>query len=769
VFSFANVAYPTSGFTSTLSPSSTVTGSGGTATTTFTPSNHAGDNTHITGTVGTSALLGTSADLVTTIAGAPSKVSFYFESAASSLAQDYLGNKTVVGTSLYAETNAAGTSEVSLALSDAFANPVGFGAVTQVVLTGVGGEFDQSAVLQPTLTGTVGGAGAGHFSITGAPSPMPLSFIPSTTYVQASGYGAVGEISASVTSGGVIYTGSSANLVTSALGTISTVTTNPTGSVAAGSSILVEDFISTALAYQQQGVPITLNLCTSPCATTKSYDGKFANGASSITLTTNNTATTGVAGGVQALMAVNTTLGSVAIFNATASDPTNLASTHLLTAAASAAVTTTPGAISTLVVNIAAGTGLGTSGPNLKSIVNGSTAYVDAAYADAYGNLVTVAPANQIQIGLAASVGALSATQVYIQAHQLSTNATGSFGAILWTLPNAVGTVGTITASANVNGKAVQGTGSLTTVSAYPSLNVTSPKPISGILYAPSSFVTFQGIANATSGSLSTTIATIGYKVGTGGWLSVSTTSAHNTPWTVPIVLSSGLNTVQFNVTDSAGKTTVSPSYQVLVDSSVPIFGTIKVVANTSANVNVTSAEGDLNTSSVTVTSNGTAVAASQISVTGTSKPGSSVTYLVTVSGLTKGTWTLAISAKTLAGLSGSTSGTVTITVQTSNPNQFTYPSTPKYYFLGNTYHTINVTITNSLSSSTTAIVFAVVHNSAGQTIEVTTSSAVVAAGATVSAYPVLSLASGTYSVTIFVWASNGASLSQSETVSITY
>jgi len=763
------LAYPTTGFTSTLSPSSTVTGSGGVATTTWTPSNHAGDNTNIKGTVGTSALVGTSADLVTTVAGAPSKVSFYFESAVTSLAQDYLGNKTVVSSTLYAESNTGTPSEISMALSDAFANPVGFGAVTQVVLTGVGGEFLQSGVLQPTLTGTVGGSGAGKFSITAAPSPMPLSFIPGTTYVQASGYGAVGEISGSVTSGGVVYTGSSANLVTSALGTISSVTTNPTGTVQAGSSILVEDFISTGLSVQQQGVPITLNLCTSPCATTKSYDGKFANGASSITLTTNNTATTGTAGGVQAIMAANTTLNSVAIFNATAADPTNLASTHVLTAANSPTVTTTPGAISTLVVNIAAGTGLGTSGPNLKTIVNGTTTYVDAAYADAYGNLVTIAPSNQIQIGLAASVGALSATQVYIQAHQLSTNATGSFGAILWTLPNTIGTTATVTASANVNGKAVQGTGSVTTVSAYPSLNVTSPKVVSGLLYAPSSFVTFQGIANATSGSASTTIATIGYKVGTGGWLSASTTSAHNVVWTVPIVLSAGLNTVQFNTTDSAGKTTVTPSYQVLVDSSVPTFGTISVASGASvATVNVTASEGDLNASSVTATSNGTAISASSITVTGTNKPGSSVTYLVSISNLAKGTWSLAVTAKTLAGLSATGTGTVTVTVQNTNPNAFSYPAPAKYYLLG-TYHTINVTITNAQATSSTVVVLAVVHNAAGQTLEVTSSSAIVAAGATISAYPIINLPSGTYSVNVFVWSISGASLSQTETVSITY
>jgi len=598
---------------------------------------------------------------------------------------------------------------------------------------------------------------------------MPLSFIPSTTYVQASGYGAVGEVSASVVSGGVTYTGSSANLVTSALGTISSVTTNPTGTVSAGSSILVEDFLNTGLGVQQQGVPVTLNLCTSPCATTKSYDGKFANGASSITLTTNNTATTGTAGGVQASMAANTTLNSVAIFNATAADPTNLASTHVLTAGASPSVTTTPGAIATLVVNIAAGTGLGTSGPNLKTIVNGSTAYVDAAYADAYNNLVTVAPSNQIQIGLAASTGALSATQVYIQAHQLSTNATGSFGAILWTLPNTIGTVATITASANVNGRAVQGTSSLTTVSAYPTINVTSPKVVTGTLYAPSSFVTFQGIANATSGSASTTIATIGYKVGTGGWLSASTTSAHNVVWTVPIVLSSGLNTVQFNVTDSAGKTTVTSAYTVLVDSSVPTFGAIKLVANTSsANVNVTSSEGDLNATSVTATANGTAIAASRISVTGTNNPGSSVTYLVTISGLSAGTWNLAVSAKTLAGLSGSATGTVTVTVTGPPPAQ-TFTITGLASGSTPVGKGVNATLTNQGTSSYTAYGYLVVKNSTGSTVYIGIANfGTIAPGGKVTLPIPYVLSPGSYTATVYVFTPTGAPVATQESLSFT-
>jgi len=621
------------------------------------------------------------------------------------------------------------------------------------------------------MTGTVGGSGSGKFSITGVASPMRLD-ATGATYVQSSGYGAVGEISATVTSGGVQYTGSSANIVTSTLGTLSAVTTNPGSPVKAGASVTVEDFIQTGVGIQQQGVPITINLCTSPCATTAGYDGKFANGASSITLTTNNTATTGQAGGVQALMPVNTTSGSVAFFNATAADPTNLASTNTLNAAASPGITTSPGSIATLVVNIAAGTG-NTAGPNIKYVVNGSTAYISVAYADAYGNLILSgsAPTNQIQIGLIASAGALSTTIVYIPANGLSTNSTSplGFGAILWTLPSTVGTTATLTASANVNGKAVQGTGSVTTVSAYPSLNVTSPKVVSGTLYSPSSFVTFQGIANATSGSASTTIATIGYKVGTGGWLSVSTASSHNLVWTVPIVLANGLNTVMFNVTDSAGKTTDTPAYTVLVDTSVPIFGAIKLVANTSsANVNVTSAEGDLNATSVTATANGTAIAASQISVTGTNNPGSSVTYLVTVSGLSAGTWSLAVSAKTLAGLSGSATGTVTVTVTGPPPAQ-TFTITGLASGSTPVGKGVNTTLTNQGTSSYTAYVYLVVKNSTGSTVYIGVANfGTIAPGGKVTLAVPYVLSPGSYTATAYAFTPTGAPVATQESLSFT-
>jgi len=244
--------------------------------------------------------------------------------------------------------------------------------------------------------------------------------------------------------------------------------------------------------------------------------------------------------------------------------------------------------------------------------------------------------------------------------------------------------------------------------------------------------------------------------------------------WTIPIVLVAGINTVQFNVTDSAGKTTVSPSYQVLVDSSVPTFGTITVAnATSTAKVNVTVAQGDLNATSVTATANGTAVAASNIAVSGTNNIGHSVTYVVSVNNLAKGTWTLVVSAKTLAGLSSSATATVTVTTTgtggTGNSGTFTFPSAPKYSLFGGTYHAVNATITNTGTSTITAIVIAVFHNSVGQTLQVATGTASVAAGPSATVYVITNLPSGTYSVNVFVWSSTGSSLSGAQTVTVTF
>ncbi|MDA4129581.1 MAG: hypothetical protein OK457_02310, partial [Thaumarchaeota archaeon] len=439
VWSFANATYPDPGFTASLSPSTSVTTASG-ASTTFTPSNDQSDATAVTATIGT-ALNSATTTSVQTQAGAPSKVSFYFTMGAVQYGTDYLTNSSSVGGVLYARTG-AGTpaQEVTLSLSDAFANAVAFtGAITNITITGVGGKFYSAPNLYSTISCGTAAAGNSHFALATCQSGSSLT-LP-FNYLQSSVYGTVGELAGTIFQGVTQYTGSSGNLVTGTLSALGQTLPTSGTAVKAGSSVNVQESLALIGGLGQSGVPITLNLCKSPCATTAGYNAKFSNGLSTITLTTNSS------GAVASSVAVNTTSGDIAYFNATAPAPVDSSTTKTIASAASASVTTSPGPISTLVVNIAASTG-----PNIKWIVNGSTAYVSVAYADAYNNLVTTAPTNQIQIGLVASVGALSATQVYIAAGDLATNSSApvaSFGAILWTLPSTVGTTATITASAN--------------------------------------------------------------------------------------------------------------------------------------------------------------------------------------------------------------------------------------------------------------------------------------------------------------------------------
>jgi hypothetical protein len=96
----------------------------------------------------------------------------------------------------------------------------------------------------------------------------------------------------------------------------------------------------------------------------------------------------------------------------------------------------------------------------------------------------------------------------------------------------------------------------------------------------------------------------------------------------------------------------------------------------------------------------------------------------------------------------------------------FAWP-TPSYYLLGNTYHSVNVTITNDQDIPLSGIVFAVIQLPSGQSIT-TSSFSNLAAGATVTEFPVLSVPAGTYSVQVFVFNTQGASESGTTTTSIT-
>jgi hypothetical protein len=77
---------------------------------------------------------------------------------------------------------------------------------------------------------------------------------------------------------------------------------------------------------------------------------------------------------------------------------------------------------------------------------------------------------------------------------------------------------------------------------------------------------------------------------------------------------------------------------------------------------------------------------------------------------------------------------------------------------------------TNTSNAPVTAIVYAVVHNAAGQTVAYSTGTLNnVPAGGSSTAYEVLfGLAPGTYSVTVFATSTSGTAISTSSTVSVT-
>jgi len=77
---------------------------------------------------------------------------------------------------------------------------------------------------------------------------------------------------------------------------------------------------------------------------------------------------------------------------------------------------------------------------------------------------------------------------------------------------------------------------------------------------------------------------------------------------------------------------------------------------------------------------------------------------------------------------------------------------------------------TNTSNAPQTVIVYAVVHNAAGQTVSYSTGTLNnVPAGGSATSYEVLfGLAPGTYSVTVFATSTSGTAVSTSSTVSVT-
>jgi hypothetical protein len=81
----------------------------------------------------------------------------------------------------------------------------------------------------------------------------------------------------------------------------------------------------------------------------------------------------------------------------------------------------------------------------------------------------------------------------------------------------------------------------------------------------------------------------------------------------------------------------------------------------------------------------------------------------------------------------------------------------------------LDATFTNAATTSVTGIVYAVVHNSLGQTVYYTTATITPAASGTATAFLVLSgLPAGTYSVSVFATDTGGNAISVSTTTSVT-
>ena len=784
--------------TYSFTPSTSTVGSAGTATSTFQPSNHAGDVTAVTATIGTSAVAGTSANTVTTVPGAPTEIAWTLTSAATD-GNHYITTEGTTANGGGAVTAVTGAEMVNTgatySIADKFGNPVSFSTagltwtVTITALSGAG-VFDALG-LPSVISCTNGGASwkSGSTTLTPAvacPSGAGAADLP-FNYFQSATYDSIGELSAGVSgclgagcpgSGAFAGAGQSGQLITSTFAAASPVpvvflTSAETAagvtlpSVPAGDQVNVTATLGTV----QAGVPVQLMLDQGTSfetlagamdygASSKLTVG-FSNGLTYITAITN---ANGQASALFTLDTLATPTAAHAFFLDNVTRPTDTASaasitfptdtTHNSTDTAAAVVTiaNTPATFTVLTYYDSTLTTPATHA------ATGASLYVDVTISDIYGNVAQNTELTAIQVTLSATAGTLSATTVYI--NHLASDTASSFGPITWTMPSAVGTA-SLTATGVLSGKSITSApNTIGVVSPLPTLAIISPTPLSGVIYSKSNSVVFTGEANASIGYASTgvlavKITSITYSIDGGAVQTAPTTSANQITFSVAATMTAGLHTIYFNATDSLGNVASSSKYSVLVDTSAP---TVAFTTKTGAVINYTNSvtatitvpEGDLNATSVVATLNGTALASSHVTVTGTNNLGKSVTYTVTLSGLAAGSDTIGLSASSLAGLTG-TATAITVTVQVAFATSVLITSAT-YGTLGS-FNGISVTATNTWTTSQNLVVFAVWKNSAGQTAAVTTGGLTLASGATGTTFAPLAgpLTSGTYTVSVFV------------------
>jgi len=749
----------TTGFTATVSPSTGTTGSTGTVTTSFTPSNWATDSAKISATSGGNAATnGTASGLITTFAANPTKVTFYLGGAPNVFPTTHYvtASATITGggTALYADIP---SGQVSYAATDAFGNSAG--TVTLGTITAANGYLTGTTAVNSCLEATTCGG---------------YGLVPQ--YDQSGLYGSIGQIGATLSGSGFSVSGTTGFIQTSTFA--STAGWNNPQNVLTDQAGKSQTF-TVLLGTVQTGVPVKIQICAytvAACApspgfgTTKGYSGTFSNGFASISGVTNSS------GEFAASLAISTTLGATVVTNATVTKPVDgSANPQSFNVPHSSTITTGPGGAAKfqLYAPFFNSQLAGHTGPSTIYATSGATLYVDAILTDAYGNIVNNALLQQIQITMATSGvsggGLLSATSIYLSSGCSSTNTTGivgtclgSFGPVAWTLPTTLG-ASTVTATGVINGVAITGSITVTTISPLPTLSVTSPKPVSGVIYSASPFITFSGKANASLGYPSqvtpVTINSIGYKVNSLSWVSSTTSMLNQILWSVPVTLATGLSTIQFNATDSKHNTVVSSSYQVLVDSVAPTFTFAGITTATGCEaVTVTSAAGDFNTASFTATYAGSPISSANIAWAGTQTLGSPSTLTATICGLVAGTGTLSVTGSTYAPISNSASETLTVTVVLADSITFN-TGTATYGVIG-AYKGVTVSVTNSWGSAQTVVIFATLKS--GTSIYVAEGTATIAAGQTnaVVCLDLQTVPAGTYSVTFAAVTTSNAAVS---------
>jgi hypothetical protein len=822
---FSAPGYPgTSTFSFT--PASVATDATGKAVTSFKPSNLAGDATTVNAEAGTNALVAAaSTGTITTVNGPPTGVALAFTAGNSFGGTNYLSNAgTTSSNNPTAFTGAVmPKAQLTASLTDAFGNPVNFASFTggtdiwtiTLTTTAPGGKFDafSSVVNHPSSIKCTQGGGWSDTSgnaLTPAiacPSGATNTFALPYDYLQTPDYGTTGVVTSGA-SGTYLGTSFISTLLTSGsifsstlFGASVTAAAAPT-SVKAGGTTQVSTTLGIAagMTTHQNKAPFTLYLDkatsyeSAPAAAdygaTSLVPAVFSSGKTTESGTTNSS------GMFQSTFTVDTCAnqpscptGSHAFFYANFTYPVNSglsATGHLTTLSAdtSPAVITIAGTPSQLQFYVTYDTGGTNAVKNNGKAVLGATLFVDVFISDNFKNLAINPGPGQIQIALGPASLVLSAINIYIPANCVDTSgifSTGTcapFGVVTWTLP-ATASALTLTASGVLGGASASASFTVNIVSKIPSITVQKPTPLNGVIYSSSNGVLFTGVANASAGYPGTgvgavTISSVTFSAD-GGASTAATliTSGHDVSWQGSVFFGTqGVHNITFTATDSLGNTISSQSFKVLIDSSAP---TIKFTTVTGSTLTYGSAamavifdtEGDLNTTSVTATFNGTAVASANLVITGTNTLGSNSSFQVAINNLPAGKWVVKLTASDLAG--NSNTG-VSITVTVSVPfAQSVVINSATYTTIGS-FPGISVSATNIWSSSQNLVVFAVWKNGAGQTVAVATGGLTLASGATGTAFAPLTnaLPSGSYTVNVFVITTSNNPVSSTTTITVT-